>query len=250
MTEQGLRDAGEEAIAGVAETASYLSSATREELVALVIDTVGELDSAGAEAINEFNILALEREIADTQGDTETLERIDAELAVLTATGVGVAFRGIVEKLGSKIGRGAGSTDTSVGDVNAGTRPGATDAEAGYPSNVGDSDALGNFALPSKEAREWYNAEIKKIDTDVPATRENAERISVQRAILKTEARDLMSDQDARLEIDEKNPIRDFHYYENRYRDQGYEGGELWERIIKGSVTPNSEVNDRFNIEG
>ena len=43
-------------------------------------------------------------------------------------------------------------------------------------------------------------------------------------------------------------PIRDFKYYEDKYRKQGYAGGALWERIIQGSKTANEKVNNSYDI--
>ena len=54
---------------------------------------------------------------------------------------------------------------------------------------------------------------MKKIDTNVPLTKENADKISSQRAEIKSKARDLMSDQGARVRLDKKYPVQSFEYY-------------------------------------
>lgn len=243
VTRDGLASAGTEAIEAAVSTLEALNALSKEELVELAVEAVGELDNAVAETINQINILSLQRSIADTQGDTATVEKIDAQVAVLTATGMGAVIKRGLDRVAGKIGDG-----TPSGDLNAGTRPGATDAEAGYPLDTFNSDNYQDFSLPNQKAREWYNGEVNKIDTNVAPTKENAERISAQRAALKDEARDLMSDQEARKRLDTDNPIKDFNYYEKKYRQQGYEGEELWRRIIEGSTTTNPDVNNRYDI--
>ena len=87
---------------------------------------------------------------------------------------------------------------------------------------------------------------MKKIDTNVPLTKENADKISSQRAEIKSKARDLMSDQGARVRLDKKYPVQSFEYYEKKYRDEGYTGEALWEKIIQGGKTTNKEVSDSY----
>jgi RHS repeat-associated protein len=102
--------------------------------------------------------------------------------------------------------------------------------------------------LTNSETRLWYNMALSKINTKVAFTEENARLTSLERNTAKQTARLLMKDRAAAAKLDETDPIRDFEYYKNKYSQQGFEGEELWKKIIEGSSKPNAEVNQKFGI--
>jgi hypothetical protein len=74
-------------------------------------------------------------------------------------------------------------------------------------------------------------------------------RVHDARNALKLEARDLMSDRAAAAQLARERPVMPFEYYVDKYSTQGYKGDALWQRIIKGSTTPNPAVNSKFGIK-
>ena len=69
------------------------------------------------------------------------------------------------------------------------------------------------------------------------------------RNALKQQARDMMSDRPAAELLARERPLEAFDYYVDKYRKQGYSGEALWDRIIKGSTSPNADVNSKFGIQ-
>jgi RHS repeat-associated protein len=104
-------------------------------------------------------------------------------------------------------------------------------------------------SLSNTEVRVWYNVALSKINTKVAYTEENAKLVSLERNAAKQSARLLMKNRAAAAKLDETDPIRDFDYYKDKYTKQGYEGEELWKKIIDGSAKPNAEVNKKFGIQ-
>ena len=101
-------------------------------------------------------------------------------------------------------------------------------------------------SLTKDETRDWYNKEVDKIDTNVKPNKENATKISNERARLKREARDLMKDRKAAAKLEKDKPAHDYSYYENKYKKEGYSGKDLYEKIINKSKETNSKVNSEF----
>ncbi len=102
--------------------------------------------------------------------------------------------------------------------------------------------------MTNQEVRLWYNNQIKRINTNVKPTKYNAKKISKQRAYFKRKARRLMSDQGDINYLNKNFPVQNYNYYYNKYYNQGFRGKSLYERIIQGSKTPNSNINKKFGI--
>jgi RHS repeat-associated protein len=100
--------------------------------------------------------------------------------------------------------------------------------------------------LSNDAARDWYNARIDTIDSSGPLTRENAHRVSNERAKLKQRSRDRMAD---RAAAEDLPPVQGGNYYEKKYRDEGYEGEALWSKMIEKSKVTNAEVNKRYGTK-
>jgi RHS repeat-associated protein len=111
------------------------------------------------------------------------------------------------------------------------------------------ADGLLKGGLTNAQVRQWYNAEMQKIDTNGSLTEKFARQVYEQRNAIKVQARELMADKVSAAELDIVRPIEPFEYYVEKYSAQGYSGEELWARIIQGSVTPNADVNAKFGIK-
>jgi hypothetical protein len=103
--------------------------------------------------------------------------------------------------------------------------------------------------LSNAEVRTFYNQQLKALDTSGPLSEATAMRVHDARNALKLEARDLMSDRAAAAQLARERPVMPFEYYVDKYSTQGYKGDALWQRIIKGSTTPNPAVNSKFGIK-
>jgi hypothetical protein len=114
--------------------------------------------------------------------------------------------------------------------------------------NKGNVSVTKKHSLSKDETRDWYNKEVDKIDTDVKRTKENAEKISNERAKLKRKARDLMKDRDAAAKLDRDYPVQDFNYYKNKYSNPPHNlsGEKLYDKVIGKSKTTNSIVNSKY----
>lgn len=99
------------------------------------------------------------------------------------------------------------------------------------------------------DVRKWYSSQVKNIDVNISPTEANARSIVNQRNNLKKQARELMSDTKAAADLEKTDPIQDFDYYFKKYSDQGYEGEDLYKRIMQGGTTPNPNVNKKLGVE-
>jgi hypothetical protein len=106
-----------------------------------------------------------------------------------------------------------------------------------------------NYTLTKVEARQWYNAQVKNINTKLAPTRENAEYIYKIRNALRRKARDIMANREAAAFLDREYPLESFEYFIEKYTKQGYSGEELWRRIMEGGRTPNKAINKKFGIK-
>jgi RHS repeat-associated protein len=102
--------------------------------------------------------------------------------------------------------------------------------------------------ISNEGVRALYDPFVKKINTNVPYTRANAEIIHSLRNAYKRLSRDLMADRAAAARLDENFPIQNFDYYVKKYTDMGFSGEALWRRIIEGGKTPNESVSKKFGI--
>ena len=110
--------------------------------------------------------------------------------------------------------------------------------------------AASRFASMSNlEVRTWYNQQLRKLNTKVEFTKENAMALSAERNTLKATARLMMKDRKAAAALDKTDPIQPFQHYVEKYTTEGYSGDNLWQKIITGSAKPNAGVNERFNIK-
>jgi len=55
-----------------------------------------------------------------------------------------------------------------------------------------------------------------------------------------------MKDEDAAEKLNSEYPVKDFEFYKIKYQKEGYEGEELWKKIIGKSKTTNKEVNAKY----
>ena len=46
--------------------------------------------------------------------------------------------------------------------------------------------------------------------------------------------------------LDKIKPVHDYSYYEHKYKEEGYSGKDLYEKIINKSKETNSKVNSEF----
>jgi len=109
-------------------------------------------------------------------------------------------------------------------------------------------------SLTNEEARLYYNYKldtsltriVQRIESQGASRQAIAERISDLRNVLKIRTMTFMADQAAAARLPAMRP---FEYYVQKYTVQGFQGDALWNRIIKGALPPNPEVNAMFGIK-
>lgn len=107
--------------------------------------------------------------------------------------------------------------------------------------------------LGNKETRLWYKAHDEgisgKIDTTKPI-KEQAEQAHTLRNEYRTQARDLMKDQKARQELDEKHPNPSFEQImEHKKMKYGLTDDEAYRDIVRSSGTTNKKYDKIAGVE-
>jgi hypothetical protein len=113
------------------------------------------------------------------------------------------------------------------------------------------SKSIGN--LTNEGARLYYNSKLPTIGNAIErwegrglSAQSISEKASSLRNTLKLRTRNLMADQATAKSLP---PIRPYQYYLDKYSAEGLSGDALYNRIIKGSLTPNPGVNAAFGIQ-
>jgi RHS repeat-associated protein len=106
--------------------------------------------------------------------------------------------------------------------------------------------------LSNIEARLYYNSKLPVLSKAIErwkgqglALQTVSEKASSLRNTLKLRTRNLMVDQATAQSLP---PIRSYQYYLDKYTAEGLSGDALYNRIIKGTLTPNPGVNANFGI--
>lgn len=99
--------------------------------------------------------------------------------------------------------------------------------------------------LSADKTRDVYKDWVDSINTNLEPTKENAIKVSQERASFKQSARELMKDEAAAQSLP---PVEDFNYYQNKYSAEPYnlKGEVLWKRIIEGATKTNKEYNAKY----
>lgn len=111
--------------------------------------------------------------------------------------------------------------------------------------------------LGNLETRLWYKAQDEKIPDLVDKSQplENqAKQASELRSTFRTQARDLMKDQEARRQLDLKYPNLPFEYYVKKYSKPGPDGKiptmeEVYQKIIQKSTTSNKAFDKKAGVK-
>jgi hypothetical protein len=105
------------------------------------------------------------------------------------------------------------------------------------------------IGMSNAETRIWYNNQLKLLNTAVALTEKNARSLHLERNLLKATARNMMKDKQAARLLNKTDPLKPFEFYVVKYTNQGFTEQKLWERIIKGSTTPNATINSKFGLK-
>ncbi|MEA5134644.1 MAG: minor capsid protein [Candidatus Fimivivens sp.] len=107
--------------------------------------------------------------------------------------------------------------------------------------------------LGDKETRIWYDAHDKRIPNLIDRTRsieEQARQAHELRNLYRTQARELMKNQELRKILDETRPNKSFEeMLAHKMQGKGLTREQALEDIVKTAATPNKEVNKKFGLE-
>lgn len=107
--------------------------------------------------------------------------------------------------------------------------------------------------LGNKETRLWYKTKDEKIPTLLDenlSSKEKAMQAVELRNTFRTQARDLMADQEKRKELDEKYPNKSFEeLVEHKRKKYGMTDEEAYQDIIRSSQTTNSDFDQKAGIQ-
>jgi RHS repeat-associated protein len=106
--------------------------------------------------------------------------------------------------------------------------------------------------LSNLEAREWYlarEAEIPSaLNTKLPLEEQAKQAVSLRNEI-RAKARDLMADREEAARLDAEEPNMTWEQVVKKYKDQGYTGNKLYNKIIESSQKSRSSVNESLNAK-
>ena len=106
--------------------------------------------------------------------------------------------------------------------------------------------------LGDYEVRKWYTVQDRqiplKIDSSLPLPKQALQAHGL-RNTYKTQARSMMANRAAALELDEVAPIEPFEYYFNKYNARFSNLGDVYRAIIDSATRPNQKINDILGVE-
>lgn len=117
--------------------------------------------------------------------------------------------------------------------------------------NYGDIIHL-KGTLSNRDVRKWYIAHDKSISKLIDKSHSlevQAKQACDLRNQYKLQARELMRNQDARIELDKERPIMNFAYYYNKYSKSYDNDNDIYRAIIDSSMRPNRNVNKALGLE-
>lgn len=105
----------------------------------------------------------------------------------------------------------------------------------------------------NKETRLWYKAHDENIPNILDTTKlpvDQAKQAHELRNIYKVQARDMMSDQESRKELDMNYPIQNFEkLLEHKKKKYGLTGDAAYSDIIRSSQTTNKQFDKKAGVE-
>ena len=111
--------------------------------------------------------------------------------------------------------------------------------------------------LENPEVRLWYKAQDKKIPSLVDKSqplKQQAQQACELRNTFRTQARDLMKDQETRRQLDMKYPNLPFEYYVNKYSKPDASGNvpssdDIYKLIVEKSTTSNKVFDKKVGVK-
>lgn len=94
--------------------------------------------------------------------------------------------------------------------------------------------------------RIWYLKQDKNIINEIDRSlslKDQAKQAHFLRNKYRMQARKMMKDRKLAKHLNENNINMPFEYYETKYMKKGYNGKELYKKIIQSSTRANKEVN-------
>jgi hypothetical protein len=106
--------------------------------------------------------------------------------------------------------------------------------------------------LSNEAARKWYLSQEAKISSQLNSKlslKAQARQAFELRNKIRTEARQLMKDQELAKQLDINEPNMSWDEIILKYQNEGYKDDALWNKIIEGSQKSRESVNQSLNVK-
>ena len=112
----------------------------------------------------------------------------------------------------------------------------------------------GKIGMNNQEVRKWYVDKVSNITEEIDKSlpiEQQAKQAFVTRNAIRTEAREMMLDQEARKKLDEEHPNKTFEeLIESKMKRKGMTREEAIQDIYNTATKTNKDINKDLGMDG